>query len=381
MNLSTLRASLDRWRSAGLLDAAAADRILEFESDRGGDRRGSFAQRLAMALGGVLVTAGVLLFVAANWDRIAPGGRFALILLLVFGAHGLAVLPRAAGALSVVLHAVGTGFLGAGIFLAGQLFHLQTHWPAAFLLWALGAAAGWWLLRQWPQAVWLAVLGPIWLGGEYTERVGGFRGYEEPLTAGLLVLALSYLTLAPEDPHLRKALRWLGFAAVIPIGLALAASGSWYAWREPPPTYAFWWLAGLGVPLAVDAALRRRFEWRLVPMAVGAWLMATTGGRPSTPSLWSEFWHQFAIYPISGAMALFLIWWGVGDRRPERVNLGVAAFGVVVIAFYFSTVMDKLGRSISLLGLGALFFLLAFALGKLRRRLLAEIAGPPEEIG
>jgi len=40
--------------------------------------------------------------------------------------------------------------LGGGIFLSGQIFHLQEHWPGGLLLWAAGAWVGWWLLGQWP---------------------------------------------------------------------------------------------------------------------------------------------------------------------------------------------------------------------------------------
>ncbi len=315
---------------------------------------------------------------AAHWSELSPGVRFGLILALVLAAHGVAVIRRGSTALSVVMHAVGTGFCGAGIFLAGQIFHLQAHWPAAFMLWSAGAAAGWWLLRQWPQGVWLAILVPIWLGGEYSERVGFFRGSDAPLWGGLMVVSLCYLTLrVRDDPKLGRALRWLGFAGAIPFAAAAAESGDWrFLDNDAAGWPALWWGLCLAIPLAADALLRRRFEWRLTAFAAGVWLLATTDGRPG-PSLLSEFWHGFGAYLVAAAMALLLTWWGVTTRRPERVNLGVLAFGVVVLVFYFSNVMDKFGRSLSLLGLGALFFLLALALGRVRKRLLSEIRERP----
>ena len=45
-------------------------------------------------------------------------------------------------ALSATLHACGTIGLGAGIFLSGQIFNLQEHWPGGLLLWAIGAWVG-----------------------------------------------------------------------------------------------------------------------------------------------------------------------------------------------------------------------------------------------
>ena len=40
----------------------------------------------------------------------------------------------------------GDGGSGAAIALMGQIFNMQEHWPAAVMLWAICALAGWWLL-------------------------------------------------------------------------------------------------------------------------------------------------------------------------------------------------------------------------------------------
>jgi len=45
-----------------------------------------------------------------------------------------------------------------------------------------------------------------------------------------------------------------------------------------------------------------------------------------------------------------------------------------VIAFYFSSVMDKLGRSASLIGLGLLLIAGGWAMERTRRRLVARVA-------
>ena len=44
---------------------------------------------------------------------------------------------------ATALHAVGTVAFGGGVFLAGQIFHLEAHWPAGLMLWSLGAGLGW----------------------------------------------------------------------------------------------------------------------------------------------------------------------------------------------------------------------------------------------
>jgi uncharacterized membrane protein len=73
--------------------------------------------------------------------------------------------------------------------------------------------------------------------------------------------------------------------------------------------------------------------------------------------------------------SLALIAWGLKEARRERINLGVLAFGITILAFYFSNVMDKLGRSASLIGLGLLFLVLAWGLERTRRGLVARVKG------
>jgi uncharacterized membrane protein len=86
--------------------------------------------------------------------------------------------------------------------------------------------------------------------------------------------------------------------------------------------------------------------------------------------------HPEAIgYVWCAAGAVGLVAWGLRDGRPERINLGVAGFAITLLSFYFSNVMDKFGRSLGLMGLGALFLLAGWALERTRRRLLAQIAG------
>ena len=75
-----------------------------------------------------------------------------------------------------------------------------------------------------------------------------------------------------------------------------------------------------------------------------------------------------ALYPWWVIGAVGLVAWGISEGRSERVNMGAALFAATVVAFYFSEVMDKLGRSASLIGLGLLFLAGGWAL---------ERAAPP----
>jgi uncharacterized membrane protein len=365
-------AGLERWVGAGLVESAAADRIRAWEAAHQAEPAGvRWPVRLAIALGGLLLCAGVLLFVAAHWDALAPSSRFALVLaaVAVFHLAGAFAADRSR-ALSATLHACGTVALGGGIFLAGQVFHLEEHWPGGVLLWALGAWIGWALLRDWPQALLAALLTPAWLAGKWSVAADRLRG-GPVLAVGVLLLALVYFGALPGPGGTytapRRALVWTGGLALIPSVLLMVAVAheSPFGRGELPSTLlAVGWVVALGGPLVLAAVLRRPPPVAL--LAVGIW--AALG-----PLLADR--HGVIPYVWTAVLSLGVIAWGVVERRSERINLGVAGFALTILVFYFSSVMDRLGRSASLIGLGLLFLGGGWALEQARRRLVARASG------
>src|SRR6185369_2344197 len=132
---NTWEAPLERWTGAGLIDAAARDRIVAWEAGHAEPQGLRWPVWIALAFGAVLLGAGFLLFVSAHWDQMSAGSRMALVvsLVLLFHAAGAAMAGRFEG-LSIALHTIGTVALGAAIALAGQIFNLSEHWPTAVLL-------------------------------------------------------------------------------------------------------------------------------------------------------------------------------------------------------------------------------------------------------
>jgi uncharacterized membrane protein len=123
---------LERWREAGLVDAATAERIEAFEASREDQPRLRWPVFIAIIFGALLLAAGVLLFVSSHWDEISPPARFSLVVLLVTVFHiAGAVWSERFPGFALGMHGVGTAVLGAGIFLAAQIFNLQEHWRSA----------------------------------------------------------------------------------------------------------------------------------------------------------------------------------------------------------------------------------------------------------
>ena len=382
----SLKKRLERWVSAGVVDAGTASRIRTFEESESSGERLRWPVLLAVALGGVLLCAGVLLFVAAHWDELSPAWRFTLVLILV-GVFPLAgaLKEERFPALSTTFYAIGTVCVGAGIFLTAQIFNMQEHWPSGILMWAIGALAGWLLLRHWTQAALLALLVPGWLVGEWEVRTQGFAVSNRLITEALVLIAITYLSARTnhEDSSARRALAWIGGLAVLPLSLwaFVEGRGYWGWWQNCPPVSSFLQITGWAIavcgPMALAYTLRKKAAWTNAVAAVWVLVIGTFHARNGNASdkLPIFAWNSLGPYFWAGVGALGMVAWGLVERRRERINLGVAGFALMVIIFYFSDVMDKLGRSASLIGLGVLFLLGGWALERTRRQLVARVAG------
>lgn len=380
---------LHRWRDAALIDEATFERIRAYEAGQVGSKRElnqdsgglRWPIMLAIAFGCLAVGAGVLLWVASHWDTMSPDARFALVLGLVGGFHVLgAAFTEKFYKLSVGLHGIGTIALGGGIALAGQIFHLEEHWPSGIMLWALGAWVAYFILRDWVQFLLGAVLTPAWLMGEWqvaSDRHGSLS--EQVLSQGLLLLAITYLsaqTRTKRSPE-RRVLEALGAIAFLPFAIWTIVEAHdryyWGWWREntvPMSTYIFGMGVAIGVPLILAYFLRGRAVWMNAVAALWIVILA----RLSYQVSWRMDSAPVHLWNILGACAL--AYWGIHEAEKKRVNLGVACFGLSIVTFYFSSVFDMLGRATALISLGVIFLLGGWFLEKTRRRLIAQVNAP-----
>src|SRR5881409_792649 len=78
---------LENWVSASLIDASTAGRIRAYEAGHAASQGLRWPVLLALAFRGILLTAGILLFVAAHWDTLSPAARFTLLVLMMAALH------------------------------------------------------------------------------------------------------------------------------------------------------------------------------------------------------------------------------------------------------------------------------------------------------
>jgi len=342
----------------------------------------------ALTLGGILMASGVVLFVAAHWDELGSGARFAVVCAAVSVLHLAGGFARTDHrALSTALHALGTIAAGPAIALAGQIFGIEEHWPATVLLWTLAALAGWAVLRDQAQQVLALMLVPTWMLAEIGDRARGFIGAEAYMGRLCFVWAILYITFFLGSG--KKAVRAILFAAsatAAAVGVPLMLSN----WEPGIMTLGFLpfglrviaWVAIAGVPLVVAAFHGHK---GLIPIALAiAFVLALPwcegGWRLTNGTADTVFIHRgtgLPAYLLVAAFALFLCWWGARLVSRALINLGIAGFAAAVIWFYLSDVMSKSGKSLGLIGLGLLFLVGGWALERTRRRILARMPSSP----
>ncbi len=425
---------LETWQKAGVVDDATAERIHAFESARERPRGTPWPALVAVIFGALSLGAGILLFVAAHWDALSPLSRFVLLLLL--GAlHGVAAAAHRQPLFSRAVHAAGTLSLGAGIYLSAQIFHLHERWPTGVGLWAFGAIVAWGLLRHTPQALLTALLVPAWLVSERVAVLPRGSGSDVAVAQGLFLLSVVYLFARGARPldadgaesgaeggYTRRGLSVLGALGLFPLAFYLfAALDDYQRWassvtaaRSESVEFVAHALA-FTLPVGLGVWLRRKEAWRVLGVVVWVAVLSLFDlGRPHqhlaallwsfmaalgmalwgifdryrhlallgllaaivvqiAVLLWASDREEIWVYGVCVLQAAVVVAGGMRFTSKDAVNTGVVVFGLTVAFFYFSTVMDKLGRSLSLIGLGVLLLGGGFLLERTRRRLLAAL--------
>jgi uncharacterized membrane protein len=99
---------------------------------------------LFLAIGGILIVAGIFSFVASNWEGMSSTVKVIVIVASMLVAYmGGWYLREQKGYVKSgeALIVVGALIYGAGIFLIAQIFNVRIEWPDGFLFWFLGVLA------------------------------------------------------------------------------------------------------------------------------------------------------------------------------------------------------------------------------------------------
>ncbi|MGA3010838.1 MAG: DUF2157 domain-containing protein [Terracidiphilus sp.] len=371
--MADIESLLNRWQTAGVLDAETAGRIRAHEAAQKKPAGLRWQVIVVLILGAILLACGVALFVSAHWDQLGPFERLAVVLAMVSVFHlgGGWARERFHG-LSTALHAVGTISTGAAIALVGQIFNIEEHWPAAVLMWALAALAGWALLHDEAQQTLALLLVPAWILSEFSYAAEGYVGEKVYFGRFVVVWAVLYLTLfIGSKRRITQGILFAVGAVASVVGVVALLLDRWSPWGSQT-------LLPLGLRTWVLPLLFAVFKFKksMVPVLVAVGFSLVL---PWCIRGWAEQWvngpfdraaPNLAAHALVAAFCVFIIWWGVRQTSQALVNLGILGFALAVGWFYFSDIMDKLDRSLGLIGLGILFLAGGWALEKWRRKLV-----------
>lgn len=135
-----LEADLARWEADGVVTPAASAAIRNALPPLAS---GINIPVVVGIVGGLLIAAAFLAFIAAHWIEIPRLARLAILFAGIVAAYGLGgwFARTERPVLSDLCAGVGAIIFGAGIALVGQMYHLGGDFAGGMMLWAIGALA------------------------------------------------------------------------------------------------------------------------------------------------------------------------------------------------------------------------------------------------
>jgi uncharacterized membrane protein len=407
-----LDADIARWENEGIITVTTAEAI------RGALRpapQGVTVASVVAIVGGLLIAAAFLAFIAANWTVIARPYRFGILLAGIAAAYIIGawcdreVRPHLAD-LSV---AVGSIVFGSAIALVGQMYHLGDDFAGGMLLLASGALAAAALTGSQGALAVALVAGSMWSG----MRVSEYSDIHLPFIGFWLIAAfLAVVWNAAPSRHLvaLAAVAWwleagygfdrsgyvapifavaAGFSLMLGAGLALASRGSeqsaafgltlshygalalamtlaaliaiGYGPSSSASISVF--VIGLGALGAVLAFAATAIAGRAGPALAGAAIVLTLA------VTWSMIGAQrledpWLIYALALAAMLCLVVSGMLDDVRPRVVAGWIGLACVIAAITWAVQGSLLRRAVFLAAAGLVAIGLASVLGRIRPR-------------
>ncbi len=311
-HLSWLLNEIEVWVAEGIITADQARKLRRRYPAP--EQAGAWGRIAFAVAGAVLIGLGVILLFAYNWQAMPKSAKLAVVFAALVAAHGTAFWTGRAAA-KETLHALGTMFFGAGIWLVAQVYHIDEHYPNAFIVWGLGALALGWALPSLAQGLMAAFLFALWDGFEAFGFSDPNPGAPLLVLLGVLPLAWSLRSRVLQGAGLLSLLFTL-FAAVqrqqlvMPVFLACAAmiiaAGHLLQRSRAPELAPVTLLIGNGLSLVLLFILS----------FPGSRTLPTLLFREAVPTLW-------IMLPFAGAFALWLAALLPFRDLPARIAAGM----------------------------------------------------------
>lgn len=179
--LRQLKQDLDTWIAKGLVDEENKDAIL---ASVGAGAQVRTLDVILAVFGVILIGAGAMSFVAANWDAMGKLERLVVLFGSLWAAFGIAgwFISNNRGAVGQAFVLLGVILFGVNIHYVAQTYNIQAHYPDGLLLWGVGAILA-------------AVVVPSRAALALALALGGWWTWEEtqPFDSGQPILHIPFL--------------------------------------------------------------------------------------------------------------------------------------------------------------------------------------------
>ncbi len=394
-----------RWVSQGIISKAQLQKISSLYKTSQKEAEDSHIGIVSIIsiFGALMIGAGIILFFALNWDTIPKYVKVLSILAAIIASYHIGYLMKFQKAsfpkVGSSLIFLGGILFGSGIFLIGQIFHISSHWPNAFLFWFLGVIP----LAYLTGSLSLEYLGLLTIGayiGSETFYWFGFldRYYDISYAFFLVFLSTGIVYYILGNLHEKKqSLQRMRypfhlFGSFLILFVTYLFSFKWF--REES-NYGY--SANLTAQ-KMSALFSSRF-WiiYLVVLALAIVIIIINFLNRDKKSV-SEFYEIFCLLllliftpvvvlfskinfwliPVTFNIILFLliigiIFLGFAKRERTLVNLGMFAFGIAVFSRYVEYLWDVLNGYLFFIIGGLLLIGLAILLEKNRRKIIDKI--------
>ncbi|MCU7799987.1 MAG: DUF2157 domain-containing protein [gamma proteobacterium symbiont of Lucinoma myriamae] len=166
-----LQEKLPHWKVQSWLDEVSAQSILnDAYSDANNSNTKSHKISLILGIMGVMLLAvGVISFIAANWQGMSKIMKLSLLFSSMTAAYLAsiwALSEQKYPALGEAFLLLGVLLFGNNIMLIAQIYHIDSHYPNAILLWAAGALVTAFIMKSEVVLITSVLLSLLWSGME-----------------------------------------------------------------------------------------------------------------------------------------------------------------------------------------------------------------------
>ncbi|MGD0552981.1 MAG: DUF2157 domain-containing protein [Sedimentisphaerales bacterium] len=215
-----LKQEIQLWQADGLISTEQSSAISQrYRLDQMAKESTHLLLFVIYIIGTALVGAGVISFVAANWESIPAAAKVAMIVAFMLACHLIgyylwrisAISPRLGHALVVL----GTLVFGANIGLMAQIFHIKSNFYNGLYAWAIGAIIMAYAVESVPNAVIAIIVSFIGFCGWAGDNPQSFCYYPFVVAA----VFLPFACLCRSVPAFSLSLFAIGASVVVCAGV------------------------------------------------------------------------------------------------------------------------------------------------------------------